>query len=546
MVNETLSTEGLTLASSGSRRGDRGCYAAGFPMHRRTLEVTTPRIAVVGSGPAGLGVVTAVLEAAPRAEITLFEIGRPLARPAFEGEPGAARIAAHYERIYRGIWRGQRRAFPPPKTHFGETLPKFPVDGRPKIFRSDTLGGLSNFWGGTSLPFTDRELAGWPVRRADLDPHYRRVAEVIGISGRPDGLNRYFGADFSNRPPIYLPPAFERMQAAWQEAPPGAEFEIVAGVNRCAVETRDHRPNACVRCGECLTGCFRDAIFSTRQAFAHMIEASQTRLVSGEVRAFDPRTRTLEVKAGGTLERFGPYDRVYLAAGCPGTTAIALRSLGLDRTLEMSDNAVYVFPILRLGGAGGDAGRDGRPPGSDPHLSLSNLLVGLVPRGGDLPYAQVQVYPNFDYMWRYNLPPPLWPLVRGWVRGSRSRLFWARLYVHGRLSQAYEVAMEGDELRFSYARGADTAAARRMMRALRPALSRGGFWVPPLQPVHQNANSHYGATLPWGGDRVPVAESGEIAPGVYVCDSSVFPDLPAVSLTFTLMACAHRTATRSL
>ena len=39
---------------------------------------------------------------------------------------------------------------------------------------------------------------------------------------------------------------------------------------------------------------------------------------------------------------------------------------------------------------------------------------------------------------------------------------------------------------------------------------------------------------------------GEVAPGIYVCDSAAFPDLPAVSLTFTIMAQAHRLAAQSL
>jgi hypothetical protein len=205
----------------------------------------------------------------------------------------------------------------------------------------------------------------------------------------------------------------------------------------------------------------------------------------------------------------------------------------------MADNAVYVFPIFHVG-------RSDAPRGREPYLSLSNLLVGLLPRTTELPFAQAQLYTNFDYMWRYNLPPALWPLARGPVSWSRNRLFWGRLYVHGRLSQAYSVGLENDALRFTYSRPADKAAVARMMPVLRRALNHRGFYVPPLPPLHQNSNSHYASTLPYGGSRVPVAKSGEVAPGVFLCDSAVFPDLPAVSLTFTIMANAHRIATQSL
>ena len=45
-------------------------------------------------------------------------------------------------------------------------------------------------------------------------------------------------------------------------------IEVAAGVNRCMVETSPGAPDSCVRCGECLAGCFRDAIFSSRRTMA--------------------------------------------------------------------------------------------------------------------------------------------------------------------------------------------------------------------------------------------------------------------------------------
>ena len=497
------------------------------------------KFAVVGSGPAGLGVLTALLDAGLAGKITLFEIDRPLAHAEFSGAAEPERVEEFYDGIYRELWRGQKRKFPPPKTHFAATLPKFAMDGKGKIFRSDTLGGLSNFWGGTALPFTDAELAGWPVRRAQLDPHYARMADVAGIAGRADGLNRYFGADFTNRPAMHLTRAFEKMAQAVDGAPAHGGFTPVAGVNRCMLETLPDHPDACVRCGECLAGCFRGSIFSTRRTIHRMIADGRVELVRGKVCAFDPQTRALKVECGGGVQTFGGFDKIYLAAGCPNTTEVVLRSLGLREAGAMADNAVYVFPIFHFG-------RTGRPAGREPYLSLSNLIVGLVPGATDLPFAQAQIYANFDYMWRYNFPPALWPLARGLTAWSRDRLFWARLYVHGRLSQSYEVGLENDALRLSYARSADKNAVARMMPALRHALNRRGFYVPPLPPLHQNANSHYAATLPLGGAQSPVDARGEVAPGVFVCDSAAFPDLPAVSLTFTIMAQAHRLAAQSL
>ena len=60
----------------------------------------------------------------------------------------------------------------------------------------------------------------------------------------------------------------------------------------------------------------------------------------------------------------------------------------------------------------------------------------------DLNFAQVQVYPNFDYLWRYNQPPQLRPVIRPVIPALRSRLFWGGLFVHSDESQGDSVSME--------------------------------------------------------------------------------------------------------
>jgi choline dehydrogenase-like flavoprotein len=488
--------------------------------------VNGPRLAVVGSGPAGLGVLTGLLDAHPSAEITLFDPGVIPEPPPFEGT-----VEDYYDGLYRRIWREQPRAFPPPKTHFGAALPRFRVAGKGRVLRSETRGGLSNFWGGTCLPFTDRELAGWPVDRAGLDPHYRRMAEVVGISGAADPLDDYFGDSYVSRPPMRTTRLCAELEAAVNGAHrPG----VVAGVNRCALETRADQPNGCVACGECMVGCFRGAIFSSATVVQATLADGRVRQVVGKVRRFDPSRRRLETDAGDTQS----FDRVYLAAGCPNTTEIVLRSLGAEEAEPMADNSVYVFPIVHPGRVGGAP--------DEPYLALTNLLIGVASEATGLPFAQAQIYTNFDYMWRYNVPPPLWPAARRLVAWSRGRVLWGRLYVDSSLSQSYSVRLAGDRLDIRPQRSPDRAAARRVLSALRPAVNREGFLIPPVPPLLQRSGTHYASTLPYGGRRLPVGLDGQVAPGIYVCDSSVFPSLPAVSLTFTIMANARRIAVESL
>jgi hypothetical protein len=337
---------------------------------------------------------------------------------------------------------------------------------------------------------------------------------------------------------MYQTPLMAQLERSANATAGNEDFRIVAGVNRCALETRPNLANTCIECGECLAGCVQGSIFSTRERIQAQISAGRIEHIRVRVRRFDSASRVLEVERDGTIETAGPFDRIYLAAGCPATTDIAIRSLGIKEPAIMADNAVYVFPILYLGAKQRSA--------TDRYLSLTNLIVGLIPRVPDLQFAQVQIYTNFDYMWRYNVPPAFWPFCKAVVRWSRNRLLWGRLYLHGDVSQSYRLSLRDDALHFDYERHANSVVADKLMAALRSALNKDGFYIPPGLQVRQKSNTHYAGTLPYGGSIVPMPSDAQIAPGVFVCDGSVFPNLPAVSPTFTIMANAHRIALESV
>ena len=210
-----------------------------------------------------------------------------------------------------------------------------------------------------------------------------------------------------------------------------------------------------------------------------------------------------------------------------------MRSTGIHQAEPMQDNAVYVFPIFNFN-------CDGIKNYGEDHLSINNLIIGLDPKKEKDRFAQALVYTNFDYMWRYNIPNGLWQLIKWKFKYGRNKVLWARLYVHGEHSQAYGIGLKDNKLNFTYARQANKNIVSGMMKSLKKALNRNGFWIPPINPLLQKSNSHYASTLPYNGTKIPVDEKAMVMKNVYVCDSSVFPTLPAVSLTFTIMANAAR------
>lgn len=264
-----------------------------------------------------------------------------------------------------------------------------------------------------------------------------------------------------------------------------------------------------------------------------------TRSVTGRVRSVvDRRVR---YQTDSQLHTSEPFDRIYLAAGCIGSTEIAMRSLGLTRGPALLDNAILSFPILYAGTAGGLHGDDGK------YFSLCNLSMIGIPKEPDQAATQVSVYPAFDHLFRYYTPEPLWASLRHLWRVGRWRALLARVFFAGAANRSLEFELQDDELVIRRGAIPDTRAlVDSFMSSLREAVNHAGFFVPPVRPGAHGTSSHYAATLPYGGPLVDVRRDGRIAPGLHLADASTFVGSPAISPTFTIMSNACRTVHESL
>ena len=85
---------------------------------------------IPGCPPHPLTVLDALLRSRPAPEITLIDVARPAGgMPSVD--PGAenGELAAVYDGLYRELFASHPRRFPPPKTHFGEAIPRYRTKG---------------------------------------------------------------------------------------------------------------------------------------------------------------------------------------------------------------------------------------------------------------------------------------------------------------------------------------------------------------------------------------------------------------------------------
>lgn len=502
---------------------------------------------VVGSGPAGVAAATALL-ARGRA-VLMLDGGKEL-EPAAEARRAAlaATDPDDWGPEVRPAWMtpqfegpaGQIRRYGSDfAMEVGDaTFAELP--GWMGLRASRAAGGLSNLWGAAVLPYRQADMAGWPVTEADLAAHYRAVAGFLPVAGRKDDLAGLFPAlPMAGRSPLPYPvqvQAFLTRLAAARERL--AARGLTAGAARQAVYA------GCHRCGLCLHGCPYWLIWSARDQIARLREKPGFRYRPGAIVtrfAEDGSGVTLHLEGGETLNA----SRVFLGAGVLETARILLASAPGAATLTLRDSQHAFLPMLHRwrNATRPDRGRFHTLPQVFLELDAPEVSRFLV-------HAQVYSWNEFyarDLIQNYarKLPGSA-PLFTALAR----RLMVAQIFLHSDHSHRIALTLAPDgRLRPRLEENPDTsrvvkAAAGRIGTAMRNAglvalsfATRGGA---------PGSSFHVGASLPMAADPSgaqsdPLGRPSGLA-RLHVIDASVLPAIPATTITFPVMANAHRIA----
>lgn len=508
----------------------------------------SPAVVVVGSGPAGVSAAWPLVEAG--VEVLMIDASR------HHDHPPPPRGSVGDFRRDPARWRAQ----------FGPDLAGLERDGdySPKLatplarsvlaqFGAATglatedflalgslgRGGLSNIWGGVAAVYDDQDLAGFPIRQADLLPSYAAVMERIGVSGAAgsDGLPVEEG-------PELTPPARKLLDAYAQRRRPD-ELAIGRTTNAVLMSEREGR-QGCARCGLCLWGCDRKSIYNSSLELDGLLRFPNFTYRPGLLvtRVMpDGAGHALVTEADGRRETI-TAPRVVLAAGTIATTSLVLRRLGLWGTpVRLLNNPVaamaFVLPSLFAA------------PLPEHSFALAQLSYELpLPDGGIATGAfyGADTLPLGEIAGRLPLSRPV---ALRFSRALAPALLLATIYLPGRFSENVLRVEGGDGDPKLAIEGRRPEATRRALLDSGKRLARGmrrlgALAVPTSLALSQpGADAHYAGTLPMGdGGTLGTSPQGEVkgCPGLYVADGSVLPDLPAKHCTLTIMANADRIA----
>jgi len=519
---------------------------------------------VVGSGPASISAAMALVKRGLR--VTILDGGKRLEpeRQAvldrLAGQKPEAWSAPDLDRL-RGEDQSTRHGAIHSKLTYGSEYPYDDVGealmeerDRSPFHYSMARGGLSNVWGGSILPSHPRDMEGWPVSAEDLAEHYRAVLEFMPSTGVRDELEEllpaYVGAErplAQSRQVAELLADLRKRRAGLRKA--GIHF----GRSRVAVEAE-----GCVYCGLCLYGCPYSLIYSSAQTLKQLLVDGAGGLVDyrpghivERLEAAGDGVIVHAREAGGNAVRL-EARRVFVGAGVLPSAWLALNSLGVfDEPVTMLDSQYFIFPFFRFF----------RTPGVDrePLYSLVQAYLEIDDPRVSRHLVHVEVFSYSDFLKRALMATPLrFALWNRWMRAQLfDRLLVLQCFLHSDDSSRLTLRLGRDgrgrpklEVRGVIERAARWSSIKAGLKLAANGMKLGGLpVVPAMQFAEPGRSYHSGGTFPMrrSPGRLETDVLGQLPglPGVHFVDASVFPSIPATTITLTVMANAHRIATQA-
>ena len=510
---------------------------------------------VIGSGPAGVFCAQALIDKGRKVLMidygSTLEAATELARKKFASLDRVALLNSDTSKINSIIPLNQDYMKLSLGSDYPYRLPEHATQWFPKttgLRGSYAMGGFSNVWGSAMLPYRSRELRGWPISENEMANAYHAVSKYIPICAEYDSLSDTFPIYSDSLMDMQLSrqasALYERLKVKQESLKKNG---IYFGKARLAVHLQDYESNnSCILCGKCLSGCPRDLIFSTRHLLKELIKKGLNYQSGYLVRTVNESSAGVEINAfdknGSSQKIFA--NRVFLAAGSVNTTEIILRSEGFyDRTIEMIDSQYYLFPIVRPKGFPN--------VNSEPLNTLCQLFIEVDDPALSQNTSHLQIYSYNNFL------PQLLKSKTGVfsrlipVNALLSRLMFVQGYLNSEQSGKVNITLKhqsgGEVLSVIPVTNSNTriiviATIKKLQK-----ITHLTHALPILQMLEITAPGrgfHTGGSFPMSDQPSPEKTDTLGRPfrkkRIHLVDSSVFPSIPAQTITFSVMANAYR------
>lgn len=406
---------------------------------------------------------------------------------------------------------------------------------------SYALGGLSNAWGAAMLPYLQSDIEDWPITIGDLAPYYERVLDFVPLAASVDSLADRFPLYTENHCDHRASKQADRFLASLERHRSGlAEDGFTFGKSRLAVTVQRPSGDGCVYCGLCMFGCPYGLIYSSRETLAKLQADPNFKYIGGVV------VQRLKEDSDGVLihtktitgePQLFDADRVFIGAGAIPTTQLIMDTLDLDET-TLKDSQYFLLPMLAM------TSTNAR---SEELHTLAQIFIELHDESISDRNIHLQLYTyneiyELELRRRFGRVYPLMPT--GMVLDRMSLI---QGFLHS--DDSFKVRVLREDGTFSLRKVPNSwtrNVVKRVVGKIRGASLKLGAapLLPMLQIAQPGKSFHFGGTFPMKQEpqrgETDVLGRPHGLGRVHLIDSSVFPSIPATTISLSVMANAYR------
>jgi choline dehydrogenase-like flavoprotein len=526
-------------------------------------------VAVIGSGVSGAAAVRALVERGLRP--TILDVGETL-------DPRRQAVVERLRDIPPELWPRDDQALIaqnatvgsgelPKKIHFGSDYiyasnrPFAPLRSLVSTrapYPTFAKGGFSNIWGAAVLPTDACDMADWPLSRGEMEPHFRRIAEMLPICGGEGTLEQAFPAYRSPLGALDPGPQGQALLDDLERAEPRlSALDMLYGKARLAIHTNEAEGGVlpCSSSGECFVGCVRGSIYSTVPTIERLVRehrvAYRPNLFVETMREEAGKVLLDVVDVGSGARSVLSFDAVFVGAGPINSTRLVLQSRQIyDQEILLKESQKFIVPLVRA--------RAAKTAVEHPSVTLASAFIEVkIPSLSDH-WIHIQVVPmNQMIIAGSRLPATAFPIGRTLWKPILRRIMLAWCGMHSDHSSHVALRLRRgglhrpDTIELDL-RVSDLArqAARRAARAL---VGKGlafqtlfCHWM--ITFSNPGSGTHCGSSFPMRSVPSQPLDSDMLGrpfgwSRIFIVDSSVLPSIPGTTLAFPTMANADRIAT---
>ncbi len=409
-------------------------------------------------------------------------------------------------------------------------------------------GGFSNVWGSAVLPYSEKDIKDWPIKVSDLEKYYQSVMSFLPLSSEEDGLLKVFPTYSKDKQRLtpskqakYLLQKMQKNKEIFKKN------NLFFGSSRLAVTSGENASN-CLYCGLCLYGCPKSIIYSTTSTLKELMLERNFRYLPGfivtKVEEEKKIVKILGYQRTNKESFLLEGDKVYLAAGVVSSARIILNSKSsFNKVLTLKASEYFLVPMF-------SKKRIADVEKERMH-TLSQVFIECFDSNISEHTVHMQLYTYSDLYKKalnkmFSWAKPVFGLIEAQILG---RMLAMQGYLHSNNSSTIELSFDGKKLQM---KGIINPLAKLRIKKLITKLNRLNrftdliFIKPMLQVGLPGEGRHVGGSFPMSLNPSDLETDLLGRPfsweNIHLVDASVFPNVPAPTITFTAMANAQRIA----